>query len=192
MSHGLLVVVAGPSGVGKGSVHARVRSALPDAFLSVSVTTRPPRTRERAGVDYRFVDPSVFEEMVAAGELLEWAAYTGNLYGTPLAPVREAVADGRVVVLDIEVQGALQVKARVPDALLVFLLPPSFGELERRLRGRGTEDDEAVARRLEVARLEMAQRDAFDVAVVNDDLERCAAEVLRAIEQARAGAPGPR
>jgi guanylate kinase len=187
-AHGLLVVVAGPSGVGKGSVHARVRAALPDTHLSVSVTTRRPRPGERDGVDYHFVDRAGFEAMVASGALLEWAEYAGNLYGTPLAPVVEAVASGSVVVLDIEVQGAIQVKERVPDALLVFLLPPSLEELERRLRGRGTEDDAAVQRRMEVAQQEMTQQGAFDAAVVNDDLDRCAQEVLALIESARPGA----
>lgn len=182
---GLLVVIAGPSGVGKGTVHARVREALPDAVLSVSVTTRPPREHERDGVDYRFVDRATFEQLVRDGELLEWAEYAGNLYGTPRSAAAEAVAQGNVVVLDIEVQGALQVKERVPDALLVFLLPPSFDELERRLRGRGTEDDTAVEQRLATARMEIATQHEFDVAVVNDDLDRCVDEVVEAIEQAR-------
>jgi guanylate kinase len=187
-SHGLLVVVAGPSGVGKGSVHTRLRAALPDAWLSVSVTTRPPRAGERDGSDYRFVEVAAFEELVREGELLEWAEYAGHLYGTPFAPVSEAIAEGAVVLLDIEVKGALQVKQRVPGALLVFLAPPSFEELERRLRGRGTEDDASVRRRLEVARREVALQDRFDVVVVNDDLERCAAQVLEAVATARASA----
>jgi guanylate kinase len=181
---GLLVVIAGPSGVGKGTVHARVREALPDSVLSVSATTRPPRAHEREGVDYRFVDRAGFEGMVGRGELLEWAEYAGHLYGTPRAAAEAAVAEGRIVVLDIEVQGALQVRDREPDALLVFLSPPSFEELERRLRSRGTEDEAGIARRLEVARAEVAQRDAFDVTVVNDDLDRCVAEVVAAIEHA--------
>jgi guanylate kinase len=182
---GLLVVIAGPSGVGKGTVHERVRAALPDAMLSVSVTTRPPRAHERDGIDYHFVDLDTFERFVHDGELLEWAEYAGNLYGTPRAPAAEAVAAGKVVVLDIEVQGALQVKERVPDALLVFLLPPSFEELERRLRTRGTEDDTAVEQRLATARMEIATQHEFDVAVVNDDLDRCVAQVLAAITEAR-------
>ncbi|MFA9429132.1 guanylate kinase [Egicoccus sp. AB-alg2] len=182
---GLLVVIAGPSGVGKGTVHGRVRAALPDSVLSVSVTTRPARPNEADGVDYHFVDRPRFEQMVADGELLEWAEYAGNLYGTPRRPAEAAVADGKVVVLDIEVQGALQVREQSTDALLVFLAPPSFAELERRLRTRGTEDDEAVDARLEVARRELAQRDLFDAVVVNDDLDRCVAEVLDAIAAAR-------
>ncbi|MFA9445625.1 guanylate kinase [Egicoccus sp. AB-alg6-2] len=185
---GLLVVIAGPSGVGKGTVHARVRASLPDATLSISVTTRRARPTEVDGVHYHFVDRPAFEAMVAAGELLEWAEYAGNLYGTPRAQAEAAVADGKVVVLDIEVQGALQVREQAPDALLVFLAPPSFAELERRLRTRGTEDDATVAARLEVARAELARRDAFDVVVINDDLDRCVAEVLDTITAARAAA----
>ena len=184
-SRGLLVVVAGPSGVGKGTVHAQVRAALPDARLSVSVTTRPPRDSEVDGVHYRFVDREAFASMVDEGALLEWAEFAGHLYGTPLEPVRQAIAEGAVVVLDIEVQGAMQVRERVDDALLVFLAPPDLVELERRLRARGTEDDDAVARRLERAREEMARSDGFDAVVVNDDLDRCVAEVLATIEAAR-------
>jgi guanylate kinase len=182
---GLLVVIAGPSGVGKGTVHTRVRAALPDSVLSVSATTRPARAHEREGVDYRFVDRASFEGMVARGDLLEWAEYAEHLYGTPRAPIEAAVADGRIVVLDIEVQGALQVRDQDPDALLVFLSPPSFDELERRLRSRGTEQEEDLARRLEIAHREVAERDRFDVVVVNDDLDRCVDEVVAAIEHAR-------
>jgi guanylate kinase len=183
---GLLVVIAGPSGVGKGTVHARVRAALPDSVLSVSATTRPARPHERDGVDYRFVDRQGFEAMVAGDELLEWAEYADHLYGTPRAAVEAAVADGRTVVLDIEVQGAVQVRERDPEALLIFLAPPSFEELERRLRTRGTEDEEYLARRLAIAREEVARRDRFDVVVVNDDLDRCVEEVLAVIDRARA------
>lgn len=185
--HGLLVVIAGPSGVGKGTVHARVRAALPESTLSISVTTRAPRPGERDGVDYRFVDDAAFDQLVADGQLLEWAHYAGHRYGTPRAPVESAVAAGQVIVLDIELQGALQVKQHHPDALLVLLLPPSFAELERRLRARGTEDPVAIAQRLERAREELAARDRFDVEVVNDDLDACVDQVLAAIEHARCG-----
>lgn len=186
--HGLLVVIAGPSGVGKGTVHARVRAALPESTLSISVTTRAPRPGERDGVDYRFVDDATFDQLVADGQLLEWARYAGHRYGTPRAPAESAVAAGQVVVLDIELQGALQVKQHHPEALLVLLLPPSFAELERRLRARGTEDPVAIAQRLERAREELAARDRFDVEVVNDDLDACVDQVLAAIEHARCGA----
>ncbi|MFP4148520.1 MAG: guanylate kinase [Nitriliruptoraceae bacterium] len=184
---GLVVVLAGPSGVGKGTVHARVRAALEDAVLSVSVTTRTPRPGEVDGVDYHFVTPARFEELAASGALLEWASYAGHRYGTPCEPVAAATAAGHVVLLDIEVQGALQVRDHDPDALLVFLRPPSLAELERRLRGRGTEDDDAVARRLARAREELAAAHRFDVQVVNDDLDRCVAEVLAHIAAARRG-----
>jgi len=182
---GLLVVVAGPSGVGKGTVHRRVRAALPDSTLSVSVTTRAPRPGERDGVDYHFTDEPTYEAMIAAGDLLEHARYAGHGYGTPRAGVREAVDAGKVVVLDIEVQGALQIRQRVPDALLVFLAPPDLDELERRLRGRGTEDDAAVERRLDTARRELAEQGSFDLVAVNDDLDACVAEVVDAIRSVR-------
>jgi len=184
-STGLVVVVTGPSGVGKGSVHRGVRAALPDSTLSVSVTTRAPRPDEVDGVDYRFVDRETFDQMVRRGELLEWAEYAGNLYGTPRDPVAEEVAKGKVVVLDIEVQGALQVKEKIPDALLIFLAPPSLAELERRLRGRGTEDDDAVERRLRAAPEQLSEVDVFDEIVINDDLDRCIHEMLAVIDRAR-------
>ncbi len=186
---GLLVVIAGPSGVGKGTVHARVRSLLPDAVLSVSATTRAPRPGEEAGVDYHYVTRERFQELIDSHALLEWAEYAGNRYGTPSEPVAAAVAAGHVVVLDIELQGALQVKAQDPTALLVFLVPPSFEELERRLRARGTEEPAALQRRLARAREELAHADRFDVQVVNDNLDRCVAEVLAIIEQARHDQP---
>lgn len=182
---GLLVVVSGPSGVGKGTVHERVRAALPGSQLSVSATTRAPRPGEIDGVHYHFVDAARFDQLVAEEALLEHARYAGHCYGTPHAHIREAVDAGHVVVLDIEVQGAVQVRDRVPDSLLVFLAPPSLEELEARLRGRGTEDDDAVDRRLDTARRELAQSRHFDAVVVNDDLDRCVAEVLDLIEAAR-------
>lgn len=185
-SNGLLVVIAGPSGVGKGSVHALVRAALDDSVLSISATTREPRPGEADGVDYHFVDREGFDQLIASGGLYEWAEYAGHSYGTPRRPVREALAAGRVVVLDVELQGALQIKEQNPDALLIFLVPPSFAELERRLRGRGTENDGAISRRLERAREELAEAERFDLQIVNDDLDRCVAEVLEAIRAARA------
>lgn len=184
---GLLVVLAGPSGVGKGTVRGRVFEQLPDARLSVSVTTRPARPGEEPGVHYHFVDREDFERRIEGDELLEWAEYVGNLYGTPLKEVQDEIAAGRVVFLDIEVQGALQVKLRVPDALMIFLVPPSWDELERRLRDRGTEDESTMRQRLQIAREELAQQDRFDVVIVNEDLERCAEEVLDAIRAARTG-----
>lgn len=182
---GLLVVLTGPSGVGKGTVRQRVLERVPEARISVSVTTRDPRPTEVDGVDYHFVDHERFVELDAAGELLESAEYAGNLYGTPRSWVEREVAKGSVVILEIEVQGALQVRDARPEALLVFLAPPSLDELARRLEGRGTETAEVAARRLEVARHELAQRERFDVVVFNDDLDRCVDEVVAAIESAR-------
>lgn len=187
---GLLVVLAGPSGVGKGTVRERVFEELPDARLSVSATTRAARPGEEAGVHYHFVDRDDFERRITGGELLEWAEYVGNLYGTPLREVEEEIAAGRVVFLDIEVQGALQVKQRRPDALMIFLVPPSWEELERRLRSRGTEDESTLRQRLHTAREELAQQERFDLVIVNDDVDRCASEVLEAIREARAGDRG--
>ena len=171
---GRLTVLSGPSGVGKGSVIAVVRRHHPDVWLSVSATTRAPRPGEVDGVHYHFVGPEEFDRMVAAGELLEHASYAGNSYGTPRAPVEEQLAKGVPALLEIELQGARQVRAAMPEAQLVFLAPPSFDELARRLTGRGTEEPERVRRRLDLARTEIAAEDEFDVTVVNDDLEQAA------------------
>lgn len=184
---GLVVVISGPSGVGKGSVHAGLHGLLEGLEDSVSATTRPPRPGERDGVAYHFIDGAMFDRMVGSDALLEWAEYAGNRYGTPRAPLDDAVAHGRTVLLEIEVQGALQVRARLPEALLIFLVPPAFDELERRLRDRGTEDETTVLARLDVARSEMAAQEHFDHVVVNDDLERCTAEVAQHIARARSG-----
>jgi guanylate kinase len=184
---GLVVVISGPSGVGKGSVHAGLHGVLTDLEVSVSATTRAPRPGEVDGVAYHFVDDAAFDRLLAADELLEWAEYAGNRYGTPRAPLDDAVQRGRTVLLEIEVQGALQVRTRLPEALQIFLVPPSFEELERRLRDRGTEDDATMQARLEMARQEMGAQDRFDHVVVNDDLDRCTAEVARLIDRARSG-----
>jgi guanylate kinase len=184
---GLVVVISGPSGVGKGSVHAGLFGHLEGLELSVSATTRAPRPGERDGVAYHFVDDPTFDRMIATDALLEWAAYAGHRYGTPRGPLEDAVARGRTVLLEIEVQGALQVRTSLPEALLIFLSPPSLDELERRLRDRGTEDETTILDRLEVARGEMAAIDAFDHVVVNDDLDRCTTEVAALIGRARSG-----
>jgi guanylate kinase len=179
---GRLTVLSGPSGAGKGSVIAVVRRRHPHVWLSVSATTRPPRPGEVDGVHYHFVDQPEFDAMVERGELLEHASYAGNSYGTPRAPVEERLAAGVPALLEIELQGARQVRTAMPDAQLVFLAPPSFEELARRLTSRGTEDPERVRRRLDVARIEMAAEDEFDVLVVNDDIE-AAADRLVALMQ---------
>ena len=169
-----LTVLSGPSGVGKGSVIAEVRRRHPEVWLSVSVTTRPPRQGETEGVQYHFAAQAEFDAMVAAGELLEHASYAGNSYGTPRAPVQARLAAGIPALLEIELQGARQVRSAMADAQLVFLAPPSFDELARRLTGRGTEDPAVVARRLELARVELAAEGEFDRVVVNDDLAEAA------------------
>lgn len=177
-ARGRLVVISGPSGVGKGTVVTRLVDELPDAEVSTSVTTRRPRDGERDGIDYRFVDDAGFDQLIEAGELLEWASYAGNRYGTPRGPVDDALEAGRDVLLEIEVKGALQVRARRSDAVLVFLVPPSEEELERRLVGRGTEDPDERALRLATARAELDAADVFDHRVVNDDLDACVDRVL--------------
>ena len=170
---GRLIVLAGPSGVGKSSVVAGLRAALPGLYFSVSATTRAPRAGEVDGRDYRFVGPDGFDALIARGELLEWAEIHGGLQrsGTPRAPVEEALAAGRPVLVEVDLQGARAVKRAMPEAVTVFVAPPSFDELARRLRSRGTETDVQFERRLETAREELASRHEFDVVVVNDDLK---------------------
>ena len=149
------------------------------------MTTRAPRPDERDGIDYRFVSGEEFDRLVAGGELLEWAPVVGHRAGTPARPVEEALAAGRDVVLEIDVQGARQVRERAPDAVLIFLAPPSMEELERRLRSRGTEDEARLALRLATARAEMAQRPWFDHVVVNDRLDQATAQVEAIIQGSR-------
>jgi guanylate kinase len=179
---GRLTVLSGPSGVGKGTVVAAVRERYPQIWVSVSATTRAPRPGEVDGVQYRFVDRPSFLAMIEAGELLEYNEHFGNLYGTPRQPVLEHLAAGIPTLLEIELQGARQVRAQLPDAQFVFLTPPSWDELERRLSGRGTESPELVAERLVRARLELAARSEFDAVLINDDVERAAAQLITLIE----------
>jgi len=171
--------------VGKGTVVRRLLERRPELYPSVSVTTRPPRPGEREGIDYRFVSDEEFDRLVAGGELLEWAHVVGHRSGTPALPVEEALAAGRDVVLEIDVQGARQVRQRVPEAVLIFLAPPSLEELERRLRSRGTEDEARLALRLATARAEMAQQPEFDHVVVNDRLDQATAQVDAIIQASR-------
>lgn len=173
-ARGRLVVLAGPSGVGKSTVVTALRVELPKLHFSVSATTRAPRPGEVDGRDYRFVSNTEFDRMIADGALLEWAQIHGGLHrsGTPAGPVEDHLAAGEPVLVEVDLAGARAVKAARPDALLVFLEPPTWDDLVARLSGRGTEPPEVIARRLDTAREELAARDEFDVAVVNDDPKR--------------------
>ena len=174
-----LVVLAGPTAVGKGTVAARINAEHPDIHLSVSATTRPPRPGEVDGEHYFFVDDAGFDRLVAGGALLEYATVHNRYrYGTPRPPIERALAEGKTALLEIDLQGARQVRNADPAATLVFLLPPSWDELVHRLVGRGTETDDERALRLRTARRELAAQDEFDYRVVNDDVDRAAAEVV--------------
>lgn len=173
-----LVVLSGPSGVGKSTVVRELRDRHPQVWVSVSATTRFPRPGEVDGVHYRFVTREQFEKLVAEDGFLEWAEFAGNLYGTPREPVLEHLAAGQPVLLEIDLQGARQVRAAMPQATLVFLAPPSWDELMRRLTGRGTEPAEVVARRLAVAREEVAAEPEFDVTLVNTSVEAVVERLL--------------
>lgn len=176
---GRLVVLAGPTAVGKGTVAGYIREHHPDVLLSVSATTRAPRPGEHDGVHYYFVSDEAFDGLIERGELLEWAiVHNASRYGTPRPPVDAALDAGRSVLLEIDLQGARQVRAAMPEALLVFLLPPNWEELVRRLVGRGTESPDEQSRRLDTARVELAAQDEFDELVVNDDVQRAAQEVV--------------
>ena len=181
-----LIVLAGPTAVGKGTVAADVRRHHPEVWISVSATTRAPRPGEQDGVHYWFVDDDQFDAMVERGDLLEWAVvHQAARYGTPRQPVEKILAEGRPAMLEIDLQGARQVRETMPDALFVFLAPPSWEELVNRLVGRGTEGEEERERRLATARLELAAESEFDAVIVNDTVEDAAAQLERLIEATR-------
>ena len=177
---GLLIVISGPSGVGKGTV---VKELLKDDgyTFSISVTTRPPRAGEIDGREYCFVSKEEFFKLIAEDAFIEHAEYVGNYYGTPRKYVEEQIADGKVVVLDIEVVGALQVKEKLPDALLIFLLPPSLEELERRLINRNTEKPEAIAHRLQKAKEELALVEKYNYTVVNNTVDSAVSKIMEIV-----------
>lgn len=184
-AQGKLVVVSGPSGVGKSTICRKVVARLADAFLSVSVTTRPKAPAERNGREYWFISRDEFRRRIEQGTLLEYAEVFGNLYGTPKDKTDEALHAGKIVILEIDVQGGRQVKAIYPQAVMIFILPPTAGTLAERLGRRGRETAEAAARRLDAANAEIAvARQCYDNMVTNDDLEQAIAEVIGIIEQA--------
>ena len=171
MQAGKLIVVTGPSGVGKGTLLRSLLARHPELYFSISATTRQPRPGEIDGQHYYFVSRDKFEQMKAEGDLLEWAEYAGNYYGTPRAQVERQIQQGRLVILEIEVVGARKINQTFPAALRIFILPPSLAELERRIRDRGQDSEDAIVRRLNRARSEIDAADEFDVQIVNDNVE---------------------
>lgn len=183
---GILIVLSGFSGAGKGTLVKELLNTYKDEYaLSVSMTTRAPREGEQEGIHYFFTDRAHFQETIQAGGLIEYAEYCGNFYGTPRAYVEEQLAAGRNVLLEIEIQGALQIKKLFPESLLLFVTPPSAEELARRLKGRGTETDEVIAKRLARASEESEGMNAYDYIVINDDLQVCVEELHRIVGAAR-------
>ena len=178
-SKGRLTVITGPSGVGKGTLVKRLLERQPEIWLSVSATTRAPREGEVDGQSYFFHSREAFDALAATGGLLEWAEFAGNCYGTPRKPVQDQLDRGRAVLLEIELEGARQVRRSFPDGVQIFLAPPSFEELERRIRGRGTDAEDAIQRRLQRAEEELRAQGEFDAVVINDDLHKA----LEALEQ---------
>jgi len=174
---GQLIVLSGPSGVGKSTVIAELLGQRKNIYFSVSYTTRSPRVREQDGVDYNFVDRAEFERMIADGELLEYAEYVHNYYGTSLKVIQDKLNEGIDVLLDIEVQGAAKVRRRCPDALFIFIIPPSFEELSRRLHNRNTDSEEVIAGRLEKARIEAREIVNYNYLVINDKVSNAVSEI---------------
>ncbi len=186
MKNGLIVSLSGPSGVGKGTILSKVREHLPESRSSVSVTTRSPREGEEEGVAYFFRTKDQFKKMLSDGEIIEYDEYVGNFYGTPAGPLKEMSASGSDVLLDLTIAGSLALKEKFEEAVTIFILPPSYEELESRLKGRGTETEDVVARRLAEAKGEILRANEFDYVVVNDDIDEAARKVEAIIEAEKA------
>ncbi len=184
---GQLILLTGPSGVGKGTLLQALRQRHPDLPVSVSATTRPPRPGEVEGKNYYFVTRDQFQDLIDQGALLEWAEFAGNYYGTPRAPVMEKLTAGQGVILEIELEGARQVRQTFPESLQVFVLPPSLAELEHRIRQRGQDSEAAIARRLSRARVEIEAAPEFDIQIVNDHLESALKQLEQVVLQASIG-----
>jgi len=182
MNKGLLLVLSGPSGVGKGTVCAALRNKAKDLVYSVSATTRKPRQGEVDGINYFFKTRQEFERMIAQDELLEWAEYVGNYYGTPAKFVHQTLAEGKDVFLEIEVQGAMKIKQKFPEAVFIFLAPPSLSELEKRITGRGTDDANVIRQRMTVAIDEIKLMEEYDYVVVNDQIDCACQRIMSIIE----------
>jgi len=178
---GKLIVLTGPSGVGKGTLMNAILQRYPELHYSVSATTRSPRPGEVNGKNYHFITRSEFEKLVTQGEFLEWAEFAGNCYGTPREAVLNHIQSGKLVVLEIDLEGARQIRHTFPSALSIFILPPSFAELEKRIRGRGQDAEEAISRRLNRAEEEIAAADEFDLQIINNDFEQALQEIEKAI-----------
>ena len=177
-----LIIITGPSGVGKGTIVKEILEKDRDIWLSISATTRNPRIGEKHGENYYFMSDERFKDMIEKKEFLEWAQFAGNYYGTPLSTVNEKIEKGFIVLLEIEVEGAKQIKEKFPEALSIFLLPPSKAELEKRIRNRGTEKEEAIDRRLSRADYEIASSDEFDFVLTNHDVDETVKEVFKIIK----------
>ena len=177
-----LIIITGPSGVGKGTVVKELLDRNKDIWLSISATTRNPRIGEKDGENYYFISDEKFKDMIDKKEFLEWAQFAGNYYGTPISTVNEKIEKGFIVLLEIEVEGAKQIKEKFPESLSIFLLPPSKAELEKRIRNRGTEKEEAIDRRLSRADYEIASSDEFDFVLTNHDVDETVKEVFKIIK----------
>lgn len=180
---GNLFVISGPSGAGKGTLVKALIEQVPDAWLSVSATTRKPREGEVDGKHYHFLSSDQFDDLVRQDGFLEWAQVHSNKYGTPRAQVEQAIAEGKQAILEIDVQGAFQIKEKIPQSILVFIEPPSLEILEERLRGRGTETEDVIAARMSVATMELLEKIKYDIAIVNDDLDVAAKELVDFVEK---------